>query len=118
MVFAVLVGQVGNGGHDAGAEELLPLVQVALVDFFEELLVSAHINRGSPRLTGARRLSKEIYNTGRSFCVLFFGSLFSPPVPKPAWRQWLTLESSLPDALSAQLGTGRKRKNVSVCFSI
>lgn len=47
VVFAVLVGQVGNGGCDAGAEKLLPLVQVALVDFVKELVVSVHINRGN-----------------------------------------------------------------------
>lgn len=44
MVFAVLVGQVGNGGCNAGAEELLSLVKVALMDFIEELMISAHIN--------------------------------------------------------------------------
>lgn len=33
VVFAVLVGQLSNGGCDAGTEELLSLVQVALVDF-------------------------------------------------------------------------------------
>ncbi len=44
MVFAILVGQVHNGGCDAGAEELLSLVKVALMDFIEELMISAHIN--------------------------------------------------------------------------
>lgn len=44
VVFAVLVGQVGNGGCNAGAEELLSLVKVALMDFIEELMISAHIN--------------------------------------------------------------------------
>lgn len=33
VVFAVLVGQVCNGGCNAGTEELLPLVKVALMDF-------------------------------------------------------------------------------------
>lgn len=33
VVFAVLVGQVSNGGCNAGTEELLSLVKVALVDF-------------------------------------------------------------------------------------
>ncbi len=33
VVFAVLVGQVSNGGCNAGIEELLPLVKVALMDF-------------------------------------------------------------------------------------
>lgn len=46
VVFAVLVGQVCNGGCNAGTEELLPLVKVALMDFIEELMVSAHINNG------------------------------------------------------------------------
>lgn len=46
VVFAVLVGQVCNGGCNAGTEELFPLVKVALVDFIEELMVSAHINNG------------------------------------------------------------------------
>lgn len=32
VVFAVLVGQVCNGGCNAGSEELLPLVKVALMD--------------------------------------------------------------------------------------
>lgn len=41
VVFAVLVGQVCNGGWNAGTEELLPLVQVALMDFVQELMVSA-----------------------------------------------------------------------------
>lgn len=44
MVFAVLGGQVGDGGGDAGAEQLLPLVQVALVDLVEELMVSAGVD--------------------------------------------------------------------------
>lgn len=44
VVLAVLVGQVCNGGCNAGTEELLPLVKVALMDFIEELVVSAHIN--------------------------------------------------------------------------
>lgn len=72
VVFAVLVGQVGNGGRDAGAEELLPLVQVALVDFVEELLVSAHINRGSCGLTGALGLSRKINNVEPGAAVFFF----------------------------------------------
>lgn len=46
VVFAVLVGQVCNGGCNAGTEELFPLVKVALMDFIEELMVSAHINNG------------------------------------------------------------------------
>lgn len=46
VVFAVLVGQVCNGGCNAGAEELFPLVKVALMDFIEEPMVSAHINNG------------------------------------------------------------------------
>lgn len=46
VVLAVLVGQVCNGGCNAGTEELLPLVEVALMDFIEELAVSAHINNG------------------------------------------------------------------------
>lgn len=79
VVFAVLVGQVGNGGRDAGAEELLPLVQVALVDFVEELVVSAHNNRGSSGLTGARGLSRKINNTEAGAAVFFF---FSPPTPR------------------------------------
>lgn len=33
VVFDVLVGQVCNGGCNAGTEELLPLVKVALMDF-------------------------------------------------------------------------------------
>lgn len=33
VVFAVLVGQVCNGGCNAGTEELLSLVVVALMDF-------------------------------------------------------------------------------------
>lgn len=33
VVFDVLVCQVCNGGCNAGAEELLPLVKVALMDF-------------------------------------------------------------------------------------
>lgn len=44
VVFAVLVGQVGNGGCNAGAEELLSLVKVALMNFIEELMISAHIS--------------------------------------------------------------------------
>lgn len=44
VVFAVLVGQVSNGGCNARTEELLPLVKVALMDFFQELMVSAHID--------------------------------------------------------------------------
>lgn len=32
VVFAVLVGQVSNGGCDAGTEEQLSLVKVALMD--------------------------------------------------------------------------------------
>lgn len=46
VVFAVLVGQVCNGGCNAGTEELFPLVKVALMDFIEEPMVSAHINNG------------------------------------------------------------------------
>lgn len=76
VVFAVLVGQVGNGRRDAGAEEQLPLVQVALVDFVEELVVSAHISRGSSRFTEARGLSRKINNAKVRSCVLFF---FFPP---------------------------------------
>lgn len=33
VVFAVLVGQLCNGGGDTGTEELLSLVEVALMDF-------------------------------------------------------------------------------------
>lgn len=33
VVFAVLVGQVSNGGCNAGTEELLSLVKIALMDF-------------------------------------------------------------------------------------
>ena len=33
VVFAVLVGQVSNGGRNARPEELLPLVKIALMDF-------------------------------------------------------------------------------------
>lgn len=76
VVFAVLVGQVGNGGRDAGAEEQLPLVQVALVDFVEELVVSAHISRGSSRFSGARGLSRKINNTES-------GAAAVPPQPSP-----------------------------------
>lgn len=46
VVFAVLVGQVCNGGCNARTEELFPLVKVALMDFIEELMVSAHISNG------------------------------------------------------------------------
>lgn len=44
VVFAVLVGQVCNGGRNAGTEELLSLVKVALMDFIQELMVSVNIN--------------------------------------------------------------------------
>lgn len=46
VVFAILVGQVCNGGCNAGTEELLPLVKVTLMDFIEELVVSVNINNG------------------------------------------------------------------------
>lgn len=45
VVFAVLFGQVSNGGCDAGTEEQLSLVKVALMDIIQQLMVSAHINR-------------------------------------------------------------------------
>lgn len=68
VVFAVLVGQVGNGGRDAGAEQQLPLVQVALVDFVQELVVSAHISRGGgSEFSGARG---EIENAEAGAAVL------------------------------------------------
>lgn len=51
VVFAVLVGQVSNGGCNARAEELLPLVKVALMDFFQELMVSAHVDTRRDELT-------------------------------------------------------------------
>lgn len=43
VVFAVLVGQVGNGGCNAGAEKLFSLVKIALVDFIKKLMISSHI---------------------------------------------------------------------------
>lgn len=46
VVFAILVGQVCNGGCNAGTEELLPLVKVTLMDFIQELVVSVNINNG------------------------------------------------------------------------
>lgn len=45
VVFAVLVGEVSNGGCDAGTQEMLSLLKVALVDIIQELVVSVHINR-------------------------------------------------------------------------
>lgn len=52
VVFAVLVGQVCNGGWNAGTEELLPLVQVALMDFVKELMVSGHVRHEEARVHG------------------------------------------------------------------
>ena len=40
VVLAVLARQVGDGGGDAGAEKPLPLVQVALEDRLQEVVVS------------------------------------------------------------------------------
>lgn len=62
VVFAVLVGQVSNGGCNAGIEELLPLVKVALMDFIEELMVSAHIDIRRDKLTEARNRRKKKMN--------------------------------------------------------
>lgn len=67
VVFAVLVGQVGNGGRDAGAEEQLPLVQVALVDFVQQLVVSAE---GALSLLGHEK-QRGVW----SCCVLFLPPL-------------------------------------------
>lgn len=50
VVFAVLIGQVSDGGCDAGAQELLSLVQVALVDLVQKLLVPAHISQRTDEL--------------------------------------------------------------------
>lgn len=100
VVFTVLVGQVCNGGRNAGAEELLPLVKVALMDFIKELMVSAHINRGSSELIQARGLSrKDLQRRDYSCYFLFSGCMHR-----------LTLESSLPAALSVQSVTERNKK--------
>lgn len=41
VVFAVLLGQICDGGSNARSEELLSLVQVTLVDFIQKVMVSA-----------------------------------------------------------------------------
>lgn len=66
MVFAVLVGQVCNGGCNAGTEELLPLVKVTLMDFIEELMVSAHINKGYEFISAGQNSTTT--NTKEAIC--------------------------------------------------
>lgn len=60
VVFAVLVGQVCNGGCNAGTEKLLSLVKVALMDFIEELMVSAHINKGYEFISARGNIAEQL----------------------------------------------------------
>ena len=95
VVSAVLVGQVSNGGCDAGTEQLLSLVKIALVDFIEKLIVSAHITRQTSQF---RTLGKTHLQGGSNGAVALFRKKTIV----------LTLESSPLAARSVQSVTGWK----------
>lgn len=99
VVFAVLVGQVCNGGRNAGTEELLSLVKVALMDFIQELMVSVNINIKE----GWLHLAVEKNKTGMLKLLIYSGEMLI-----------LTLESSRLAVLSVQSGTERKNINENV----
>lgn len=105
MVFAVLVGEVSDGGCDAGTEEMLPLLKVALVDIVQELVVSAHINIRQGELIWHPELQgKKKKNKGSRTLMLpcYFREM---PI-------LLTQVSFLLAVQSVQSGTERRKKDI------